>query len=165
MNSQRTIVDDDEVIQIDTTDEELDEEQQASACAQKCWILIFDSLAGNHDNTVRILREYLQAEAQERHGKLVETKNAQLSRGLIEDRHLMASFSRSHFLRHLYCDCTFIENSLELLTLSVCRPMRENVPQRDALWKEERVLKKRAYFRDTVNVLSAEWQKDNLKFD
>ncbi|KAG8720232.1 hypothetical protein FRC08_000797 [Ceratobasidium sp. 394] len=157
---------DDGVIQIDTTDEELDDEQTASAYAQKCWILIFDSLAGRHDNTVRVLREYLQAEAQERHGKLVETKNAQLSRGLIEDRHLTVPRQPNgwdcgiYLLHHVE---TFIENPLELLALSVCQPMRKNASRRTALWKEEQVLKKRAHFQDTVNILSAEWQKAKLK--
>ncbi|KAG8710565.1 hypothetical protein FRC08_016995 [Ceratobasidium sp. 394] len=157
---------DDEVIQIDTTDEELDEEQKASAYAQKCWILIFDSLAGRHDNTVRVLREYIQAEAQKKHGKLVETKNAQLSRGLIEDRHLTVPRQPNgwdcgiYLLHHVE---TFIENPLELLALSDCQSMRKNVPRRNALWKEQYVLKKRAHFQDTVNVLSAEWQKAELK--
>ncbi|KAF8610292.1 hypothetical protein BDV93DRAFT_463175, partial [Ceratobasidium sp. AG-I] len=39
-------------------------------------IIILDSLKGKHNRTVRILREYLQAEAQERHRVTVETKDA-----------------------------------------------------------------------------------------
>ncbi|KAG8716741.1 hypothetical protein FRC08_008908, partial [Ceratobasidium sp. 394] len=156
-----------EVIEIDTTDEEPDHEQDASGRTQKCWILILDSLGGKHPNTVRILREFLQVEAKQRHGKLVQTKNTKLSGGLIEDRHLPVPIQPN------YCDCglyllhnveTFVSNPLELLALpALTRKQSSYISQYNKLWRGEDVLKKRDHFRKTVMTLSANWRKSKSK--
>ncbi|KAG9125835.1 hypothetical protein FRC07_006033 [Ceratobasidium sp. 392] len=124
--------------------------------------------AGKHGRTIRILREYLQAEAQERHGKLVETKDSKLSGGLIEDKHLPVPEQPN------WCDCgvyllhyveAFVANPLELLALP--SPRRKSSPEEiahyDKLWRKEELEEKRKDFRNTVNDLSSEWLKSKSK--
>ncbi|KAG8747595.1 hypothetical protein FRC10_000137 [Ceratobasidium sp. 414] len=134
---------------LDMTGDDLASENQDNANAQKCRILIFDSLRGKHNRTIRILREYLQAEAQERHGKLVETKDSTLSGGLIEDKHLPA----------------FVANPLELLALPA--PKRKSPPEEvahyDKLWQKEKITDKRTAFREQVNKLSEDWRQAKSK--
>ncbi|KAG8774326.1 hypothetical protein FRC12_002049 [Ceratobasidium sp. 428] len=149
---------------LDMTDDDPHDATQDNANAQKCWILIFDSLRGKHTRTIRILREYLQAEAQERYGKNVETKDSKLSGGLIEDKHLPVPEQPN------WCDCgvyllhyveAFVESPLDLLTLP--SPKRKSPPEEvvkyNRLWRKEELDNKRKDFRQTVNELSAEWQK------
>ncbi|KAG9088693.1 hypothetical protein FRC06_001909, partial [Ceratobasidium sp. 370] len=153
---------------LDMTGDDLASEDQDNANAQKCWILIFDSLRGKHNRTVRILREYLQAEARERHGKLVETKDSTLSGGLVEDKHLPVPEQPN------WCDCgvyllhyveAFVANPLELLALPA--PKRKSSPEEvaryDRLWQKEKVVEKRADFREQVTKLSKDWRQSKSK--
>ncbi|KAG8709825.1 hypothetical protein FRC08_017990 [Ceratobasidium sp. 394] len=153
---------------LDMTGDDLASENQDNANAQKCWILIFDSLRGKHSRTVRILREYLQAEAEERHGKLVETKDSILSGGLVEDKHLPVPEQPN------WCDCgvyllhyveEFVANPLELLTLPGLKRKAspEETARYDKLWQTGKVVEKREAFRDQVNKLSEEWRQSKSK--
>ncbi|KAG9095407.1 hypothetical protein FS749_010518 [Ceratobasidium sp. UAMH 11750] len=167
--SQRSLPADNDVIDIDTTDEESDDKQHTSGCSQKCWILVLDSLGGKHEDVVRVLRAYLQAEAQERRGKRIETKTTKLSGGLIEDRHLPVPIQPNGYdcgLYLLHNVETFISNPLELLGLPARRPTRKQSIQislHRKLWREKEALKKRDSFRHVVKTLSANWQRSKSK--
>ncbi|QRW00667.1 Ulp1 protease family, carboxy-terminal catalytic domain protein [Ceratobasidium sp. AG-Ba] len=149
---------------LDVEAEDFEVESQNKINGQKCWILIFDSLKGKHARTIRILREYIQAEAQERHGKLIETKDARLSGGFIEDKHLPVPEQPN------WCDCgvyllhyveAFVANPLEIIALPGLR--RKSPPEEAArykeLWRTEDVIEKRSTFRKQINDLSEAWRE------
>ncbi|KAF8758676.1 Ulp1 protease family, C-terminal catalytic domain [Rhizoctonia solani] len=110
--------------------------------SHKTWILILDSLGGKHARTVRILREYLQAEAQERYKKVVDIKDTRSSGGFVDDKHLSVPVQPN------WCDCgvyllhyveAFYANPLEIIALP---PGRKRKPKEvgsryDELWKTD----------------------------
>ncbi|KAJ1309644.1 hypothetical protein OPQ81_006411 [Rhizoctonia solani] len=127
---------------------------------EKTWILILDSLGGKHPRTVRILREYLQAEAYERHGKVVDIKDTRSSGGLVEDKHLSVPVQPN------WCDCgvyllhyveAFYDNPLEIIALppGAKRKPKEAGNRYDELWRTDQVKNKRAAFREKLHELSA----------
>ncbi|CAE6413706.1 unnamed protein product [Rhizoctonia solani] len=129
--------------------------------SEKTWILILDSLGGKHPRTARILREYLQAEAQERRGKFVDIKDIRSSGGLVEDKHLSVPVQPN------WCDCgvyllhyveVFYANPLEIIALpSAKRKGKEAANRYDELWKTDKVKQKRTVFREKLHELSAKW--------
>ncbi|CAE7124037.1 unnamed protein product [Rhizoctonia solani] len=130
--------------------------------SEKTWVLILDSLGGKHPRTVRILKEYLQAEAQERRGKAVDLKDNRSSGGLVEDKHLSVPVQPN------WCDCgvyllhyveVFYANPLEIITLpsNAKRKGKEASNRYDELWKTNQVKDKRTVFREKLHELSAKW--------
>ncbi|QRV86617.1 Ulp1 protease family, carboxy-terminal catalytic domain protein [Ceratobasidium sp. AG-Ba] len=149
---------------LDVEAEDFEVESQNKINGQKCWILIFDSLKGKHARTIRILREYIQAEAQERHGKLIEARDARLSGGFIEDKHLPVPEQPN------WCDCgvyllhyveAFVANPLEIIALPGLRRKSppEEVARYKELWRTEDVVEKRSTFRKQINDLSEAWRQ------
>ncbi|QRW27585.1 Ulp1 protease family, carboxy-terminal catalytic domain protein [Rhizoctonia solani] len=130
--------------------------------SHKTWILILDSLGGKHARTVRILREYLQAEAQERYKKVVDIKDTRSSGGFVDDKHLSVPVQPN------WCDCgvyllhyveAFYANPLEIIALP---PGRKRKPKEvgsryDELWKTDQVKEKRTAFREKLHELSTKW--------
>ncbi|CAE6465034.1 unnamed protein product [Rhizoctonia solani] len=132
--------------------------------SDKTWILILDSLGGRHPRTVRILRQYLQAEAQERHRKVVDIKDSRSSGGLVEDKHLSAPVQPN------WCDCgvyllhyveVFYANPLEIIGLppGAKRKGKEAANRYDELWRTDKVKDKRTVFREKLHELSAKWME------
>ncbi|CAE6421297.1 unnamed protein product [Rhizoctonia solani] len=139
-----------------------DEDGMKADGSHKTWILILDSLGGKHLRTVRILREYLQAEAQERHAKVVDIKDTRSSGGFVEDKHLSVPVQPN------WCDCgvyllhyveVFYRNPLEIIALP---PGKKRKPKEvgnryNELWKTDQVKEKRGTFRQKLHELSAKW--------
>lgn len=130
--------------------------------SQKTWILILDSLGGKHPRTIRLLREYLQAEALERHKAVVEIKDAKSSGGFVEDKHLAVPVQPN------WCDCgvyllhyveAFYSNPLKILALppGARRRGHANFSQYEELWQTAQVKKNREAFRVKVLALSSAW--------
>ncbi|CAE6516690.1 unnamed protein product [Rhizoctonia solani] len=130
--------------------------------SEKTWILILDSLGGKHPRTARILREYLQAEAQERRGKVVDIKDTRSSGGLVEDKHLLVPVQPN------WCDCgvyllhyveVFYANPLEIIALppGAKRKSKEAGNRYDELWRTDQVKDKRTAFREKLHKLSTKW--------
>ncbi|CAE6415352.1 unnamed protein product [Rhizoctonia solani] len=168
--SQASVVDVDPVLNdppiVDMTNNDSEDKNPSQGGgtikSEKTWILILDSLGGKHNRTVRILREYLQAEAQERHGKVVDIKDARLSGGLVEDKHLSVPVQPN------WCDCgvyllhyveVFYANPLEIIALppGAKRKTKEASNRYDELWRTDQVKNKRTIFREKLHQLSAEW--------
>ncbi|KDN42131.1 hypothetical protein RSAG8_06989, partial [Rhizoctonia solani AG-8 WAC10335] len=146
----------------DDNDDRNTSQDPSTIKSEKTWILILDSLGGKHPRTVRILREYLQAEAQERRGKVVEIKDTRSSGGLVEDKHLSVPVQPN------WCDCgvyllhyveVFYANPLEIITLppGTKRKAKEVAKRYDELWRTDKVKEKRTVFREKLHELSAKW--------
>ncbi|KAG8691076.1 hypothetical protein FRC11_006981 [Ceratobasidium sp. 423] len=151
---------------IDTTNNDSGDKNSSQGAStngsEKTWILILDSLGGKHPRTVRILREYLQAEAQERRRKLVDIKDSRSSGGLVEDKHLSVPVQPN------WCDCgvyllhyveVFYANPMEIIALppGAKRKSKEAGNRYDELWMTDQVKDKRTVFREKLHELSAKW--------
>ncbi|CCO27756.1 Ubiquitin-like-specific protease 2 [Rhizoctonia solani AG-1 IB] len=167
VESQQDVVDvdpkgnDSPEVDVMSVDNEGEDESKVDG-SHKTWILILDSLGGKHPRTVRILRQYLQAEAQERHTKVIDIKDARSSGGFVEDKHLSVPVQPN------WCDCgiyllhyveVFYANPLEIIAL---QPGKKRKPKEvgdryKELWKTDQVKEKRTAFRQILHKLSAEW--------
>ncbi|KAH7341000.1 hypothetical protein B0J17DRAFT_341820 [Rhizoctonia solani] len=151
---------------VDMTNDDGEEKNASQGASfvrsEKTWILVLDSLGGKHTRTVRILRQYLQAEAQERRGKVVDIKDARSSGGLVEDKHLSVPVQPN------WCDCgvyllhyveVFYANPLEIIALppGAKRKTKEASSRYDELWRTDQVKNKRTVFREKLHQLSAQW--------
>ncbi|ELU44923.1 hypothetical protein AG1IA_01046 [Rhizoctonia solani AG-1 IA] len=117
-------------VEMINADEDSDTTKADGSCVpHKTWILILDSLGGKHARTVRILREYLQAEAQERYKKVVDIKDTRSSGGFVDDKHLSGRK----------------------------RKPKEVGSRYDELWKTDQVKEKRTAFREKLHELSTKW--------
>ncbi|CAE6443039.1 unnamed protein product [Rhizoctonia solani] len=153
------------IVDITNDNEDTNSSQDPSVIkSDKTWILILDSLGGRHPRTVRILRQYLQAEAQERRGKVVDIKDSRSSGGLVEDKHLSAPVQPN------WCDCgvyllhyveVFYANPLEIIGLppGAKRKGKEAANRYDELWRTDKVKDKRTVFREKLHELSAKWME------
>ncbi|KAH7337822.1 hypothetical protein B0J17DRAFT_707124 [Rhizoctonia solani] len=139
-------------------------ESAPSAVTKKTWILILDLYGGERPRVIRLVREYLQAEAKTRYEKVLDLRRTlHSSSGRVADKHLLVwaislmtctipteQDDRGIYLLH--CLEMFLTNPLGIISLSpAVKPKPKDVGRRyEELWKMDQVKDKRAIFREKL---------------